>query len=95
MTPAALTSFDWMVKSLGDRWRYIHLLGVPALILGVVHTVLVGSHYLGATEWTIANKVLSGCVIAVTVAVLVMRLPWLWSLPFLKPFYTSSIRTKE
>jgi DMSO/TMAO reductase YedYZ heme-binding membrane subunit len=84
-----------MVKSLGDRWRYIHLLGVPALILGVVHTVLVGSHYLGATEWTIANKVLSGCVIAVTVAVLVTRLPWLWSLPFLKPFYTPPIRTKE
>ncbi len=95
MTPAALTSFDWMVKALGDRWRYIHLLGVPALILGVAHTVLVGSHYLGATEWTTPNKVLSGCVIAATLVVLVMRLPWLWSLPFLKPFYTPPIRAKE
>ncbi|XHX76282.1 MAG: sulfite exporter TauE/SafE family protein [Stenomitos frigidus ULC029] len=95
MTPAALTSFDWMVKALGDRWRYIHLLSVPALILCVVHTVLIGSHYLGATEWTITNKVLSGCVIAATIAVFVMRLPWLWSLPFLKPFYTPPIRAKE
>jgi len=95
MTPAALTSFDWMVKALGDRWRYIHLLSVPALILGVAHTVLVGSHYLGATEWTTTNKVLSGCVIAATLIVLMMRLPWLWSLPFLKPFYTPPIRVKE
>ncbi|XGW00569.1 MAG: sulfite exporter TauE/SafE family protein [Leptolyngbya sp. BL-A-14] len=95
MTPAALTSFDWMVKALGDRWRYIHLLGVPALILGVVHTVLVGSHYLGATEWTIANKMLSGCVITATLIVLIMRLSWLWSLPFLKPFYTPPMHRKD
>lgn len=94
MTPAALTSFDWMVKILGDRWRYIHLLGVSALILGVVHTMLIGSHYLGATKWTIANKVLSGSVIAATLVVLLHR-PWLWSLPFLKPLYTPPIRAKE
>jgi DMSO/TMAO reductase YedYZ heme-binding membrane subunit len=83
-----------MVKALGERWRYIHLFGVPALILGVVHTVLLGSHYLGATAWTIANKVLSGSVISTTLVVL-LRLLWLWSLPFLKPFYTPPIRAKE
>jgi uncharacterized protein len=95
MTPVALTSFDWMVKTLGQYWRYIHLLSVPALILCVAHTILIGSHYLGATEWTTANKVLSGCVLAATVGVLCMRLPWLWSIPFLKPFHVLPVRTKD
>ncbi|PSB27365.1 sulfite exporter TauE/SafE family protein [Stenomitos frigidus] len=95
MTPVALTSFDWMVKTLGQYWRYIHLLSVPALILCVAHTVIIGSHYLGATQWTTANKVLSGCVVAATVGVLCMRPSWLWSIPFLKPFHVSPIRTKD
>ena len=95
MTPVALTSFDWMVKVLGRHWRHIHLLSVPALILCVAHTVLVGSHYLGTTEWTTANKVLSGCLLVATAAILLIRLPWFWSLPGLKPFYASPIRTKD
>ncbi len=95
MTPAALTSFDWMVNRLGKYWRHIHLLSVPALILGVSHTLLMGSHYLGATDWTTANTVLSGVLIAATLSVLLLRLSWFWSLPFLKPFYAPPHRAKE
>ncbi len=95
MTPAALTSFDWMMHRLGNYWRYIHLLSVPALVLCVAHTVLIGSHYLGATEWTTANKVLSVLVGVATLGVLIARQPWLWSLFALKQFYTPPIRAKE
>jgi len=49
--PAALTSFDRFQSYLGKRWR-LHLLGVPALLLSGIHTVLIGSHYLGELEWT-------------------------------------------
>ncbi len=33
MTPAALTSCDWMVNKLGKACRYLHLLSIPALVL--------------------------------------------------------------
>jgi DMSO/TMAO reductase YedYZ heme-binding membrane subunit len=59
MTPAALTSFDRLQKSLGQRWRQIHLLSVPALILCAIHTVLIGSHYFGGLQWT--WEINSGC----------------------------------
>ncbi|NET57894.1 MAG: sulfite exporter TauE/SafE family protein [Symploca sp. SIO2E6] len=48
MTPAALTSFDSLQKALGKCWRQIHLLTVPALLLGAFHVVLIGSHDLQA-----------------------------------------------
>ncbi|NJL51534.1 MAG: hypothetical protein HC930_03745 [Hydrococcus sp. SU_1_0] len=46
MTPAAVTSFQFMQRKLGKTWRKIHLLTVPAMALAVLHTVLVGPHYL-------------------------------------------------
>ncbi len=56
MTPAAMTSFDSVQKSLGKYWRRIHLLGVPALVLSVIHAVMIGSHYLGSSTLTIGNQ---------------------------------------
>jgi len=56
MTPAAITSFDTLQKALGQRWRQIHLLSVPALCLSTIHAVMTGSHYLGSLELTWANK---------------------------------------
>ena len=47
----AMTSFDAAVKWLGLlHWRRLHLLSVPGLILAMVHTIVVGSHYLGNVE---------------------------------------------
>ena len=49
----AVTSFDAAIAKLGRvNWRRLHLLSVPALLLGVGHAMLVGSHYLGNLEVT-------------------------------------------
>ena len=73
MTPAALTSSDWMVKRLGKYWRYLHLLSVPALILASIHTISIGSNYLGAVEWTPKNWMLTILCGATTVGTLLIR----------------------
>jgi hypothetical protein len=88
MTPATLTSFDRLQKSLGKRWRQIHLLAVPALLLAAVHTVLIGSHYLGQLEWSWQNQLQSAIAGVLVIGVLLMRWRWLWSLISLEKFYS-------
>lgn len=73
MTPAALTSWDSLQKSWGKRWRQIHLLSVPALILSVFHAVLIGSHYLGSLESTWENKLATVLLGIATLGVLMLR----------------------
>lgn len=80
MLPAALTSFDWMVKRLGRYWRLIHLLAVPALILATAHTILIGSSYLGGLEWTTTQKLMSASLAAIVLGVLLIRSQWVWTL---------------
>jgi len=46
MTPAAVTSFQYLQKKLGKRWKQIHLLTVPSLILALLHTLLIGPDYM-------------------------------------------------
>ncbi|PSB01935.1 urease accessory protein UreH domain-containing protein [Merismopedia glauca] len=87
MIPAVLTSFDSMVKALGTRWRKIHLLTVPAFILCVMHTILVGSHYLGAipaTNWEKTGAIALGIIL---LGVLLIRCRWVWVLLSLEKFY--------
>lgn len=73
MTPAALTSSDWMVTKLGKNWRYLHLLSVPALVLASIHTIAIGSNYLGAVEWTAKSWILTILCGLITVITLVIR----------------------
>ncbi len=73
MTPAALTSSDWMVTKLGRTWRYLHLLSVPALVLASIHTIAIGANYLGAVEWTSKNWVLTILCAAMTLGTLLIR----------------------
>jgi DMSO/TMAO reductase YedYZ heme-binding membrane subunit len=73
MTPAALTSSDWMVKKLGKAWRYVHLLSVPALILASVHTIAIGSNYLGAMEWNPKNWILTILCGVISMGTLLIR----------------------
>jgi DMSO/TMAO reductase YedYZ heme-binding membrane subunit len=87
MTPAALTSFDRLQITLGKHWRQIHLLSVPALVLAAVHTVLIGSHYLGDFEGTWVNKVMVAIASVLVIGVLLIRLPIFWSLFSLRKFY--------
>lgn len=87
MTPAALTSFDRLQLALGKHWRQIHLLAVPALVLAAVHTVLIGSHYLGDFEGTWVNKVRVAIASVLVICVLLIRLSKFWSLFSLQKFY--------
>lgn len=73
MLPAAVTSSDRAIKNLGQRWRKIHLLTLPALIFAISHTVLSGSHYLGDLELSLNSQLRTGLVILLGLAVLVMR----------------------
>lgn len=78
MTPAALTSSDRWQKRLGKYWRKVHLLSVPALILVVMHTIFLGSHYLGELDLTWHNQLRTIVVVVVTLAILCLR--WLFVL---------------
>jgi uncharacterized protein len=73
MTPAALTSFDRFQKSLGENWRRIHLLSVPALIFAVIHTILIGSHYLGSSQFTWLNQFAVVLLIVISCGVMILR----------------------
>lgn len=73
MTPAALTSFDRLQKGLGTWWRKIHLLSIPALLLAVIHTVLIGSHYFGELQWSWDSQLRTAIVITITIGVLLIR----------------------
>lgn len=87
MTPVAFTSFDRLQKTLGKRWRQIHLLSVPALLLCAIHAVLIGSHYLGDLEGTGQNQLLAVILGIMTLGVLLVRSRWVWSLLSLEKFY--------
>jgi sulfite exporter TauE/SafE len=73
MAPAALTSSDWMMMKLGKSWRYVHLLSVPALILASVHTIAIGSNYLGAMAWAPKNWILTILCGVISVGTLLIR----------------------
>lgn len=94
MTPAAVTSFDRAQNYLGKRWRQIHLLGVPALLLGVIHAIAIGSHYLGGFEWKAQNKLLTALLAAIALCVLLVRSRLFWSLLSLERFYVSPVKQK-
>lgn len=94
MTPATLTSFDRAQKALGKRWRRIHLLIVPALILSAVHTVLIGSHYFGGLQWTWGNQLRAVLLGVMTLGVLLVRSRLCWSLLTLGKHYASPSQSK-
>ena len=94
MTPAALTSFDWIQHQLGKYWRRIHLFAVPAFLLCSLHILLSGSHYLGGFEWTTANQWRVGLLITLSLGVLLLRSRWFWCLFSLEKLYVSSRSSK-
>ncbi len=94
LAPAALTSFDRLQLRLGDRWRQIHLLAIPAFLLAVIHTVLIGSRYLGGLNWTWQHLVWTGSLVVVAIAVILVRSRLTWSILCLSKFYVSPIKPK-
>lgn len=94
MIPAALTSFDRAAQYLGKRWRQLHLLSVPALLLGVVHVALTGSHYLSGFEWTLAKQLRVALLGVTTFGILLVRSQAFWTLLSLEKFYASPAKSK-
>jgi uncharacterized protein len=92
MTPAAITSCDRAQKFLGTRWRQIHLLGIPATILSVVHAVLIGSHYLGSVSQT--NLVYAVLLGVATGGVLLVRSRWFWSIFHIEKYYVAARKSE-
>jgi len=89
LAPAALTSCDRLVTALGQRWRSIHLLSIPALVLGGFHAILLGSHYLGNLEWAGWNQVRTLLLAIGVLLVLLIRWRFVWSVVRLEKFYVS------
>lgn len=87
MLPAALTSFDLAQKALGNRWRRLHLLGVPALGLAAIHTLLIGSSYWGALDLSWQHQARAAGLVATVGIVFGLRSPQLWSFFSLKKYY--------
>lgn len=89
MTPAAITSSDWMMQKLGKYWRSLHLLAVPALLLAAIHTILIGAHYLGSMESSHSGKITSAICGVLILLVIAVRWRWLWRLVGLEKFYVA------
>jgi len=92
MAPAAVTSFDGAMQRLGKRWRSLHLLTVPALILATGHTLLLGSHYLGALQWSPFHLIRAAALGGLALLVLAMRRKAFWLLLFLERYYVPPSR---
>ncbi|WP_017299134.1 sulfite exporter TauE/SafE family protein [Nodosilinea nodulosa] len=87
MVPLAATSFDQAQRYLGHQWRRLHLLSLPIFILVVVHTLLLGSHYLGGFEQT--NWLAAIALVTLALLALLLRSRWFWSLLSLEKYYAS------
>jgi uncharacterized protein len=80
MVPAVVTSSDRIQQKLGQRWRKIHLLTLPGMILAVGHTVLLGSHYLGDLQGSLDSKLRVAAVVILGSLTLLFRSSWLWKI---------------
>lgn len=66
MLPLAITSNNWSIRKLGPKWRNLHKLTYPALILGGVHFV-----------WLVKGWQLEPLIyLGVIVALLAVRVVW-------------------
>ncbi|WP_417250287.1 protein-methionine-sulfoxide reductase heme-binding subunit MsrQ [Celeribacter sp.] len=58
LSPLAFTSNNWSVRKLGPRWRKLHKLFYPAIILGGVHYVMV------VKGWQVEPLIYLGVILA-------------------------------
>lgn len=80
MALMAMTSFRFLQRKLGNAWRHIHLLSVPVMALAVLHTILVGPHYLMADAQVGAiDYFRTFSIIAVGLSIWLLRQRIVWS----------------
>jgi sulfite exporter TauE/SafE len=94
LLPLALTSTDWAAQRLGPHWRHLHRLSLPAFLLCLGHMMLTGASYLGALEWTLATQLRTAGLGGLALLVLLVRVPWIWSLLAIEQFYVPSTQAK-
>lgn len=87
MLPLTLTSTDQAQRWLGKSWRSLHLLSIPALLLGGLHCILAGSSYLGSLERRGLPLINSLLLAAGVLLVLALRSPTPWALLGLQKWY--------
>jgi uncharacterized protein len=87
MIPLAVTSSNWMMRALGTIWHRIHGLTVPIFGLAVIHTLWVGSNYLGALQPAGNNYLAASILGGLTLSSLLIRQKWIWSLFTFEKFY--------
>jgi uncharacterized protein len=84
--PAVTSGDRWMQQKW---WRWVHWLAVPALVLGAVHTILMGSRYLGNLDWTMANQLHAVILLGVTLGVFLVRSRFIWAILSVEQHYGS------
>ncbi len=87
LSPGMLTSFDRAQSYLGNNWRKLHLLSIPALLLATTHGILTGASYLGTVQVTVDGQARSISFLLVVFLVLLIR--WRWLVLYLGKFYVS------
>jgi sulfite exporter TauE/SafE len=87
LVPLALTSFDGAQRYLGSRWRKLHLLSIPALVLATGHAIMVGSNFLGSFQLTWLNYALTGVLLFLVISIFLVRSPGFWSLLSIQTLY--------
>jgi uncharacterized protein len=95
LLPAAFTSFDRAQTYLGQNWRRLHLLGIPAVMLATSHGILTGASYLGTVQVTFDHQVRSIIFLMLIVLVFLIRWQRLWSLLAAERFYTPASPNKS
>ena len=95
MTPAAITSFQYLQRKLGKRWKQIHLLTVPSLILALLHTLLIGPHYMSEFSIQGIDLLRAIGISLLTLSILLMRRRLFWSLLGLNKMKTPKQTPKE
>jgi uncharacterized protein len=87
LIPLVVTSFDRAQVRLGHYWRSLHLLSIPIFLLVVVHTLLLGSSYLGAFQRSAQNWVAAMVLSGVALLTLLVRWRGLWWLMAREKWY--------
>ncbi|MEM9768229.1 MAG: sulfite exporter TauE/SafE family protein [Cyanobacteria bacterium P01_D01_bin.71] len=87
LLPLTFTSTDAAQKRLGSAWRSLHLLSIPALLLGGGHAIMAGSSYLGSLQMQGQPLLHSGLLAGGLLLVLAVRSPQCWQLLHLKRWY--------
>ncbi len=84
--PAA-TSFDRAQQHLGQAWRQLHLLAVPALLLGMTHCLLIGARYYGTVQVSSGQQWRSIGLLVTLLLIFLVRCRWFWSLLSIERLY--------